>query len=97
MVGGQGAKFHMADVEKKVLGIIAAKAKVDPASLSRATDLSTLDLDSLDVVEIFFEIDEAFDISLPFNANEASAAGARFRMAGDVIDLVAQHVSGGAA
>jgi acyl carrier protein len=87
----------MADVEKTVLEIIAAKAKVDPTSLSRATDLSTLNLDSLDVVEIFFEIDEAFDISLPFNANEASAARARFSMAGDVIDLVAQHVSGGAA
>jgi acyl carrier protein len=87
----------MVDVEKTVLGIIATKAKVDPATLSRVTDLSTLDLDSLDVVEMFFEIDEAFDISLPFNANEASAARARFRTAGDVIDLVTQHVGSGAA
>ena len=86
----------MVDVEKTVLGIIAAKAQVDPASISRATDVSTLNLDSLDVVEIFFEIDEAFDISLPFNANEASAARARFATPGDVIDLVNQHVSSGA-
>jgi len=84
----------MADIEGTILNIIAEKAKVDRAGLSRATEMRGLDLDSLDVVEIFFEIDEAFDISLPFNANEAaSIESARFKTAGDVIDLVTEQVA----
>jgi len=84
----------MADIEGTILNIIAEKAKVERTGLSRTTELRGLDLDSLDVVEIFFEVDEAFDISLPFNANEAaSVESARFKTAGDVIDLVTEQVA----
>ncbi len=84
----------MADIEGIILNIIAEKAKVERGTLNRATELKGLDLDSLDVVEIFFEIDEAFDISLPFNANEAaSIESAKFKTAGDVIDLVTEQVA----
>jgi len=84
----------MADIEGTILNIIAEKAKVERTGLSRTTELRGLDLDSLDVVEIFFEVDEAFDISLPFNANEAaSVESARFKTAGDVIDLVMEQVA----
>lgn len=84
----------MTDIENTVLDIIAVKAKVNRAGLSRASTMTDMDVDSLDVVEIFFEIEEVFDISLPFNANETGKAeSARFASAGDVIDLVTAEVA----
>lgn len=82
----------MPDVEDAVLGIIAAKAKQDRTGLSRQTELSTLNLDSLDVVEIIFQVEEEFDISVPYNANDPATAGTSLKLAGDVIDLVRQQV-----
>jgi acyl carrier protein len=85
----------MADVEGAVLDIIAEKAKADRASLTPQTEIATLTLDSLDIVEIIFQIEEKFDISIPYNANESvDAAGAGFKTVGDVIGLVRQHVQG---
>ena len=56
--------------------------------------MSTLNVDSLDIVEVFFELDEAFDISLPFNANEATSPdNAKFKTIGDVIDLVTEQIA----
>ena len=84
----------MQDVENTVLDIIADKAKVDRATLNRDTELSSLAIESLDTVELIFQIEETFDISLPYNANQdTSAAGAGFKTAGNVIDLVAREVA----
>ena len=86
----------MADVESAVLDIIAEKAKADRNSVTPRTELSTLTLDSLDIVEIVFQIEERFDISIPYNANEGTdAAGAGFKTVGDVIALVSQHLAQG--
>jgi acyl carrier protein len=85
----------MTDVEGAVLDIIAEKAKADRSSLTPQTEISTLTLDSLDIVEIIFQIEERFDISIPYNANEgADAAGAGFKTVGDVIAMVGQHIQG---
>lgn len=83
----------MAGAEDTILEIIAKKAKVEPSTLNRATPMSSLAIDSLDVVEIIFDIEEAFDIALPYNANDAgSAEGAGFGTAGDVIDAVLAQI-----
>ena len=87
----------MPDIEDAVLEIIAAKAKQERSALSRQTELSTLNLDSLDVVEIIFQIEEKFDISIPYNANDPATSGAGLKVAGDVVDLVQQHVGAQAA
>jgi acyl carrier protein len=87
----------MPDIEDAVLEIIAAKAKQERSALSRQTELATLNLDSLDVVEIIFQIEEKFDISIPYNANDPATSGASLKVAGDVVDLVQQHVGTQAA
>lgn len=88
----------MADIAGAVLGIIAEKAKTDPSQLSPQTELSGLTLDSLDVVEIIFQLEERFDISIPYNANEAAdAAGAGLKTVGDVIEMVRKQMAGGTA
>lgn len=90
----------MLDVESTVLDIIARKANVESATLSRSAALTSLTLDSLDIIEIMFQIEETFDVSLPYNANQAANATATAGQAslpmgmglttvGDVIDMVA--------
>jgi acyl carrier protein len=82
------------DVERDVVAIIAQQAKVDPAGLDRTTELSTLDLVSLDMLEIVFDVEEKFDISIAYNANQAlSPEHKNFKTVGDVMDFVATHLS----
>jgi acyl carrier protein len=83
-----------ADVERDVIEIIAQQAKVDPARLSRTTELETLDLVSLDMLEVVFDVEEKFDISIAYNANQAlSPEHKSFKTVGDVMDFVATHLS----
>ena len=57
-------------VEEKVVAIIAEQAMMDPADVSMNATLEDLGIDSLGLVEAVFAIEETFDISVPFNANE---------------------------
>jgi acyl carrier protein len=62
------------DVSKRVAQIIAEQAMLDPEAIKPETTLDDLGLDSLALVEVVFGIEEAFDISVPFNANEPKAS-----------------------
>jgi len=55
-----------------VTRIIAEQAMVDEADISPETTIQELGLDSLALVEVVFGIEEAFDISVPYNANDPS-------------------------
>ena len=56
-------------VQDKVIEIIAEQAVLDPADITLDSTLESLGIDSLGVVESIFAIEEAFDIQVPFNAN----------------------------
>ena len=62
------------DVSQRVAEIIAEQAMLDPEAIKPETTLDDLGLDSLALVEVVFGIEEAFDISVPFNANEPAAS-----------------------
>ena len=62
------------DVSKRVAQIIAEQAMLSPEVINPETTLDDLGLDSLALVEVVFGIEEAFDISVPFNANEPAAS-----------------------
>lgn len=57
-------------VKDKVIAIIAEQAVLDVADVSPGSTLESLGIDSLGLVESIFAIEEAFDISVPFNANQ---------------------------
>ncbi|WP_299355640.1 phosphopantetheine-binding protein [uncultured Shimia sp.] len=59
-------------VKDKVIAIIADQAVLEPSDVSLENTLEDLGIDSLGLVESIFAIEEAFDISVPFNANEPS-------------------------
>ncbi len=62
------------DVSLRVAQIIAEQAMLDPEAIKPETTLDDLGLDSLALVEVVYGIEEAFDISVPFNANEPAAS-----------------------
>jgi acyl carrier protein len=56
-------------ISEQVVAIIAEQAVLDPEDISMDSTLESLGIDSLGLVESIFAIEEAFDINVPFNAN----------------------------
>ena len=63
------------DVTQKVIAILAEQAMVEPSDVQMDHTLEDLGIDSMALVESIFAIEETFDISVPFNANEPKASG----------------------
>jgi acyl carrier protein len=57
-------------VREKIVAIIAEQAVLEPADVTPEATMEDLGIDSLGLVEAIFAIEEAFDVSVPFNANE---------------------------
>ena len=58
------------NVQDTVLQIIADQALMDVSDIKMDSTLEDLGVDSMGLVEAIFAIEEAFDIQVPFNANE---------------------------
>ncbi len=56
-------------VQDRVVAIIAEQAVLEVGDVELDMSLDDLGIDSLGLVESIFAIEEAFDISVPFNAN----------------------------
>ncbi|MEI4470072.1 phosphopantetheine-binding protein [Frigidibacter sp. MR17.24] len=62
------------DVHSRIIAILAEQAVLDPSEVTPEATLDSLGIDSLGLVESIFAIEEAFDISVPFNANDPTAS-----------------------
>lgn len=60
----------MTAVRDRIIQIIAEQAMLDPAELNPGMSPQDIGIDSMGLVESIFAIEEEFDISVPFNANE---------------------------
>ena len=58
------------DIGAKVIDIIADQAILEPDDVTLESTLESLGIDSMGLVESIFAIEEAFDIQIPFNAND---------------------------
>jgi acyl carrier protein len=58
------------EVQDKVIEIIAEQAVLEVSDVKLDATLEDLGIDSMGLVESIFAIEEAFDIQVPFNANE---------------------------
>ena len=63
------------DIRAKVKEIIAEQAILEVSDVSGSDSLEDLGIDSMGLVEAIFAIEEAFDISVPFNANAPEESG----------------------
>jgi acyl carrier protein len=59
----------MVDVAKGVTELVSGKVRNKHRPLQMSDALETLGLESLDVLELTFAIEEKFNIEIPFNAN----------------------------
>ena len=72
-------------MENDIYEIIAEKAAVRREDIVDDAKLEELSIDSLDVVDVIFAIEEKFDVHVPFNMNDR---GIEFETVGDVIRAV---------
>lgn len=71
------------DVTDDVRAIIAQSLKIPVERLTPDTRLDELGAESLDVIEIVFGLEEKFDISIPFKADE----GTRVTIGGEQMEF----------
>ncbi len=87
----------MTQTAQTIIAIIAEKALLEPADLTPDTRLDDLALDSLAMVELIFALEEAFDISVPFNANDPGTSEFDLSSVGAIVAAVEGLVSQKAA
>lgn len=75
----------MADITADVVAIIAKKLPPDKRNLQMTDRLDEIGIDSLMGVELMFDLEEKFDIQIPFNANDAKL---EFETVGEVVDAI---------
>jgi acyl carrier protein len=61
----------MDDVANQVTEVIAARMRRADRTVRPTDSLDSLGLESLDVLEIAFDLEQRFGIDIPFNANTA--------------------------
>ena len=80
-------------VREKVIGIIAQQAVLEPGQVEMTATLEDLGIDSLGLVEAIFAIEEAFDISVPFNANNPEETELDISSVAAIVDAVERLVA----
>ena len=73
------------NVHDQVISIIAEQAVLEPADVNLDSTLDSLGIDSLGLVESIFAIEEAFDIQVPFNANNPRESDFDISTVGSII------------
>jgi nodulation protein F len=88
----------MDEVANKIVTILKKNMKDPPETISLDTKLSDLEIESLDLAVIVFDIEDTFGIQIPYNANEEVQD---FATVGSVVDrvkaLIAEKGAAGAA
>lgn len=76
------------EVQEKVIGILAEQAVMDPAEVKLDMTPEDMGLDSLGMVETIFSIEETFDVSVPFNANDPAQSEFDISSVKAIVDAV---------
>ena len=62
--------MRRAEIEEAVIAILAKQLLLPPQDIAPEARVDDLGLDSLGKVEAIFALEEHFDITVPFNANQ---------------------------
>jgi acyl carrier protein len=82
----EGQKNENVSIEEKVVGIVASQLDVEKDKIKPETSfINDLGADSLDIVELVMEFEEAFDMSIPDEDAE------KIRTVGDAINYIKEH------
>lgn len=80
-------------IRDRVIRIIADQAVLEPSDVSMEQSLDDLGIDSLGLVESIFAIEEAFDIEVPFNANQPEESDFDITSVAAIVAAVEQLVA----
>ena len=80
----------MTDVTTDVLAIIEKKLP-EPRPLALTDRLEDLGLDSFSEVEIIFDLEEKFDIQIPYNSNDVEF---ELKTIGEIVDAIKDLLRG---
>lgn len=83
----------MTEIRDRIIQIVAEQAMLDPTELKLEMSPQDIGIDSLGLVESIFAIEEAFDISVPFNANEPEKSEFDISSLGAIIGAVEKLVA----
>jgi acyl carrier protein len=82
-----------ARIENELLDLFATTTQISRDKLARDVLLADVGVDSLSTVELIFAIEEKYNISIPFNANDRAGADSRaFSTVGNVLDAVTELI-----
>ena len=80
-------------IQERVIAIIAEQAVLEPSDVTLDSTLEDVGIDSLGLVECIFAIEEEFDISIPFNANEPTASDFDITNVSTILDGIQKLVA----
>ncbi len=80
-------------VKQRVIQIIADQAILEVSDISMSQTLEDLGIDSMGLVELIFAIEEAFDIQVPFNANDPEASDFDISSVASIVSAVEKLVA----
>ena len=83
-----GDRLLSDDIAERVIDIVAGKSMLERESISVTSTMEDLGIDSLALVELVFAVEEAFDVQVPYNANEPDNSEFDISTVGAVIESV---------
>jgi acyl carrier protein len=75
------------DLQQRLIGMIAVSKKLPPETLSRETTFDSLAIDSLDKINLAFEVEETYGIEIPDTSISS------IKTIGDMVDGVSALVA----
>ena len=81
----------MDNVAADTIAIIAKRLPVEKRNLHLTDRLDDLGIDSFSAVELIFDLEEKFDIQIPYNSNETRPD---FATVADVVEAIRKLVGG---
>jgi nodulation protein F len=84
----------MTDLAGDVIAIIAKRVPGQKADLNLTDTITELGIESIDAIDMIFDLEERFGIEVPYNANSAQTD---FSTVGDIVRAIERIVARKAA
>jgi acyl carrier protein len=81
----------MDEVAADAVAIIAKRVPPDKRDLSMADRLEDLGIDSFSAVEMIYDLEEKFDVELPYNSNDNMPD---LQTVGDLVEVIKKLIGG---
>lgn len=80
----------MDTLESEIIGLVAKAARVPAESVTMGTELAKLDIFSIELAEIIFDVEDAHGIEIDMNTAEAWA---NLKTVGDIVEAVSKLIA----